>query len=968
MPPRRVVVFAPEPAHTAVFDAAWRAGHVPCDISEETEDAETALVVRIGNDPGPADLRLPEGANIGPAAYAELRLLGLPAESSEDADVDDVGDVDEDAGDEDDDDDGNDDVEDDDEDEDEDDAAKGDATTTALDAHLPAPPPLPAPYLVHPYFQSRVFTGRTADLAELDLWLAHGQPARVLVALGGVGKSALAWAWLQRRLVDAPWAGCLWWSFYEGGADFDALIRHLAIYATGMAPLDALRADRPALEQRILAALQARPFLLVLDGLERALVAYHRLDAARLPDDVADAALDLHACTDPRDGRFLRALVQASPSRLLATSRIFPSDLRDGEALVPGVELSAAQGLDPADIPGLLRAHGLDPEAWWVDSTTQTMAKLGHSSLLWRLLAGCMHDYARPTTISGRAHEAPAVLRAHILDTAFELLPARAARLLSRIAALRAPVGIDTVLALADPPPLGLRRPPPQPLAPLRQLERALADETSPGTLTYLQDRHDELRARRDAWDVYHALAGTYARLPGVLAHYAGVHADLCLLEARGFLHWDRGSNRHDLHPVIRAHAFERLAGPDRTAAFEAIRDHFEQLPPEPKASVRSLADLQRTIEIYSALIGAGDFYAAFELYYDRLSAPLDERLSAFATIVELLTPLFTRGLREPPALSDPWGQSVAITLLSNALALVGRDRDAEALRELSIRINLRRRNPDAVVVSLVNWALSIEAEDHTHAALRTFDLAHRLAVAAGGKQALPLRHRARLAIELGRWHDAEADLAAIDDGELDTNDRLTLTRNRIELAIYRGDDPAPWLAAAWRELERTPRVFDTAQLHALLARIAMAAGAYADAEPHLNEALRLARRMGATHAGYRARLATCLAHLGRPAEARRFLADAHDAADRPLAEAHLALGEPDLARPLALEAYREAWADGPPFAWFDELRLCTRLLAALGLPPPELPPFDPSRSPQIACEAEIEAFIADLAAKRPDA
>ncbi|MCY1005642.1 hypothetical protein OV079_08685 [Nannocystis pusilla] len=389
--------------------------------------------------------------------------------------------------------------------------------------------------------------------------------------------------------------------------------------------------------------------------------------------------------------------------------------------------------------------------------------------------------------------------------------------------------------------------------------------------------------------------------------------------------------------------------------------------PPEPAAPVRSIADLQRTIEVYSALVGAGDFYAAFRLYCDRLADPLYGRLSAYTTIVELLIPLFPAGLRELPRLSDPYDQSRALTSLANALALVGRGDDAAALRELDIRLGLQQRDPSGLVISLVNWALSIEAEDHNYTALRTFTLAHRLAVAAGGRQTLPLRHRARLAIELGRWDEAEADHAAIAARELDAHDRLTLARDRVTLAIYRDADPAPWLAAAWREHQRTPRLFDLAELHALEARVAAAAGAWAAAETHLCEALQLARRMGASVARFSARLATCLAHLDRPDEARRALADARDASDRSLADAHLALGERDLAGPLALAAYRDAWGEGPPWACVDGLRECAGLLDRLGLPPPELPPFDPARSPQIACEAEIEAFIAELAAGRAD-
>ncbi|MCY1013769.1 hypothetical protein OV079_51250 [Nannocystis pusilla] len=149
-----------------------------------------------------------------------------------------------------------------------------------------------------------------------------------------------------------------------------------------------------------------------------------------------------------------------------------------------------------------------------------------------------------------------------------------------------------------------------------------------------------------------------------------------------------------------------------------------------------------------------------------------------------------------------------------------------------------------------------------------------------------------------------------------------------------------------------------------------MAAGAFAAAEPHLAEALQLARRMGSDGVTrLSARLAACLARLDRPLEARRTLADAPGAAPEecagPLAAAHLALGERDLAGPLALAAYRKAWADGPPFAWFEELREATHLLAELGLPPPELPLFDPARSPRLECEEEIERWISELEAAR---
>src|ERR1017187_10805726 len=53
-------------------------------------------------------------------------------------------------------------------------------------------------------------------------------------------------------------------------------------------PLDRFKKLKtPELGERLLHHLQNRPWLLVLDGLERVLVAYHRFDAAQVADEEA---------------------------------------------------------------------------------------------------------------------------------------------------------------------------------------------------------------------------------------------------------------------------------------------------------------------------------------------------------------------------------------------------------------------------------------------------------------------------------------------------------------------------------------------------------------------------------------------------------------------------------------------------------------------------------------------------------
>jgi len=63
--------------------------------------------------------------------------------------------------------------------------------------------------------------------------------------------------------------------------------------------------------------------------------------------------------------------------------------------------------------------------------------------------------------------------------------------------------------------------------------------------------------------------------------------------------------------------------------------------------------------------------------------------------------------------------------------------------------------------------------------------------------------------------------------------------------------------------------------------------------------------------------------------------------------------GHRDAAVAAATDAYRKAWCDGPPYAYHWGLRDAKQLLAELGAPEPDLPPFDPSKYPPMP-EVEI--------------
>ena len=100
-----------------------------------------------------------------------------------------------------------------------------------------------------------------------------------------MGKSALTWKWFNDIAPQEmkPLAGRMWWSFYESDATFENFVIRALAYVTGRAREDVEKNTKPGeREEQLLAALDRAPFLLVLDGLERILIAYARMDAARL--------------------------------------------------------------------------------------------------------------------------------------------------------------------------------------------------------------------------------------------------------------------------------------------------------------------------------------------------------------------------------------------------------------------------------------------------------------------------------------------------------------------------------------------------------------------------------------------------------------------------------------------------------------------------------------------------------------
>jgi hypothetical protein len=463
----------------------------------------------------------------------------------------------------------------------------------------PALPRPPEPHVAHQYslLHTADVVGRHEELAALTAWADDEAGPRVLsiVGIGGLGKSALSWRWFhdQAERGTGPAAGRLWWSFANPEAGFDRFVTTALAYCSerSIDEIGALpAADR---ERDLLAVLDRRPFLLVLDGVEHLLGAYTDLDFAHLRDEDVDRLATagptperqrLRATADPRAGRFIRQLAGVSRSRTLLTTRLQPAALRT---------------ISGGDVPGSVqwsmpRMRVDDAAALWREldcsgsraRMLQLFEQIDYHPLLIEVLAGTVRDFrGGPGNLDSfmRANPAldpfrlPLIHSADIFASALRGLSERATLLLSAIASFRTPIGWTTLR---------------------------------------------ELFIDRLGWSTQ------------------DLDVELGSLEDRGILGWDRASNTYEVHAVMRGVVWADVVatGHDDEQSATARRTYAELM-----AVLQSRADYPTAAKLYSARLGNGSF-------------PLTE-LGLIDTELALLEGLFPAGIDAEPAVDEPEAQ-----------------------------------------------------------------------------------------------------------------------------------------------------------------------------------------------------------------------------------------------------------------------------------------------------------------------
>ncbi|MEO1288951.1 MAG: hypothetical protein AAFV93_14385, partial [Chloroflexota bacterium] len=322
------------------------------------------------------------------------------------------------------------------------------------DTGIPHPPDL---YALPVYSDGAApFVGRKKELAQLNQWIKpeSDKPMLIFEAIGGMGKSALTWAWLQDHLAADDVQGTFWFSFYEGGSDMSAFIVHLLAYVTERSPEEFAGHEVMELVNELMLILKENRYLVVLDGLERVLVAYHRWDASQMQDYNIKGTDILRSVTNPRDAAILKLLVQCTKSRFLVTSRLMPYQLQKvNRSPLNGVQHLRLDGLSLDDAKLLLNEWDIT----WEDEKQldQFLTSFGRHSLIVKLVAGQISQdyrakmsfdkwYARHGKTFDLYKDAKSK-RNHILQVAYNDLSNEAKTLLSHIALLGDSADLETI-------------------------------------------------------------------------------------------------------------------------------------------------------------------------------------------------------------------------------------------------------------------------------------------------------------------------------------------------------------------------------------------------------------------------------------------------------------------------------------------------------------------------------------------
>lgn len=306
------------------------------------------------------------------------------------------------------------------------------------------------PYIAHPYALQENFTGRKQEREMLTDWLKREpHPILSLIAIGGMGKTALAWYSLMEDIVgsDEQPKKILWWSFYDRESSFERFLKKgIEYFSEGEVDWDKLASTRDRMEF-LYKILSENRYLLMLDGVERVLRAYYNLGSPYQGDEIKeDAKGNFRSCIEPNCGMFFMWLASGYPrTKTLLTSRLYPKEL-DGLA---GCLRKDLEQMDKEDAVEFFYRQGVKGTRAEIEMACESV---GYHPLSLRLLSGMIvRDYKNPGDIKEwMKYDLIPELKGkeghNILELAYNSLDKKKQEFISKLSAFRNPMDWEALV------------------------------------------------------------------------------------------------------------------------------------------------------------------------------------------------------------------------------------------------------------------------------------------------------------------------------------------------------------------------------------------------------------------------------------------------------------------------------------------------------------------------------------------
>ena len=846
-------------------------------------------------------------------------------------------------------------------------------------------PKSPAFYAKPDYIGSHRFVGRKAELETLNEWAEDANPYTMLLfeAIGGNGKSMLTWEWIINHALNVrkDWKGRMWYSFYEKGATMADFCRHALTYITGSRFDDFEEKKTAELIEPLIAHLKNDSYLIVLDGLERVLVEYHRFDFAEIPDEEVDQPMDKVAQRDPcdtikpEDEELLYKLATASASKILISSRLVPKKLlNNANQAIPGVRRIPLSGLTLKDGEALLRSCNVSGDSKKIQSYLTTNCDCHPLTI--GILAGLINEYLpdrgnfdtweSDPDGGGLLNLANLDLiqrRNHILKASLNALSPNSHKLISTLALISD--GIDFKMLSAI-----------NPMLPSKPKE--MSQPENPETSGYWKrltkeeqtlEKKDFLTATKK-WNEYQKTVKKWIASSDYTEAPRRLTEAILDLENRGLIQYDAYTKRYDLHPVVRGVVVGALKLTEREEYGKPIVDYFNSQSHSPYEAAETLEELNVGINLVRTLFKMGRYIEASDILVGELSVALIFNMEAYSDLLSLLQPYF----------QDNWMTSSKLTYDSSSmyhannagicLTSIGAYRMAFNAYELSFNHSLSGRDWKKVSTRMSNMAFTLgrinRISKQRLLMLLSMEVAELIEVDSRiFKARMDLyRHYG----QCGEWSSSQKIWEQLNPMGRSWNRAVCrpgdVERYYCEVQFWKGELREEDVLDAMRLAEKGSNGVSYRVLKCLLGQLYLDQKNWSLAKLHLSEGVILSRKRAVPNSEAETQLVLAkykLNELEEPMKVAQELSIIREPAYLALAELFVAIGDEKQASKYALKAYRHAWADGEPYIDKYKLSKSYTILQKLGTEVPRLPPYNPEKDEKLPFEEHLLAAIEEL-------